>query len=71
VLIHTHHAALENRVVALDRVGGHVAAHVFVKFVVDGLMVGVVLAETTIPNRVIRMQCACAFAPDVGPNDRD
>jgi hypothetical protein len=40
MLTNALHAALENRIIASDRVGVHIAAHVFASGVIDGLVVG-------------------------------
>ena len=74
MLIHALHAALEDRIIALDGVGGDdlfaLIAAVFVRGVVHGVVAGVVavLVEVLIP--------ACSvghdggFLRDVGANDR-
>jgi uncharacterized membrane protein YdcZ (DUF606 family) len=62
------HAALEDRVEALDRVRSHIAANVFIGLMIDRLMVGVLAAKAFVPTRLIGMQCA--LAADVGAQDR-
>lgn len=51
MLVDALHPALEDAEIAFDRVRRHVAAHVFLKAVVHGIMRGEVLAE------VVVLQC--------------
>ena len=45
VLIHAAHAAFENREIAFDCIGRHVAARIFLRGVIDGFVRGKLLAD--------------------------
>src|SRR6185312_17572361 len=67
VLIHTLHAALEDRKVAFDRIGVHVAAHVFVVRVGDGFMGREFFADAHVEAAFVSMQAR--FAGDIVSHD--
>src|SRR5262249_46131640 len=79
MLVHALHAALEDRVVTLDRIGVNgvddelialdckLMPHIFVGAMLDGLVAGKLTAQCRIPSRLVRHQCA--FLGDVVAHD--
>ena len=60
MLVDAFHAALEDRIVAFNRVGGDLAANVFLGAVVHGVMAHEVRAKLAVPAAFVRVDDALA-----------
>src|SRR6202044_706255 len=70
MLVHADHAALENRIVALDRIGVDIApAHIFFGTVINGVVGGELFPDRLVLIGLVSHQAA--FAADVGAENRD
>jgi hypothetical protein len=67
MLIDALHSSLEDRIVALNRVGSDIAANIFIALVVHGVVAGEVLAHFVVPATFVGIDRG--FAVHVGADD--